>query len=334
MAYQIERELNAFRQLISQIPRERYAVRQAFDDAFIIAPTGYGAAKVAGKELGATFLAIVHGNEWAGLAALNSVLEHIISGTVRIRFPVAFALGNPQAALENRRFLERDLNRSFDRADATLHEEKRADQLETILSETAWLLDIHQTREVSTQAFFIFPYSSASLTFARAIAPQHPVVTHWGKPFSTEGRCSDEFVNTKGGTGITLELGRNSFDPYHIAVGVDAIIWALKMIGQLSGLEPVVGLQREARSSGDLYTWAAVVPWPEKGEAVLDPGWFNFKEVRQGQRLGIAGDQEILAPASGMILFPKYLDPVKDAGGPRPTELCRIMKKIASTDLP
>jgi len=338
MAFDISSELAAFRHLMGIVPRERYSVRRVCDDAFVIAPTGFGAAKVAGKQIGATFLAVVHGNEWAGLGALNSVLEHIVSGNIQIRFPVAFALGNPTAALQNKRFMERDLNRCFDREAAKLAEEKRADELESILSETAWLLDLHQTREISPHAFFIFPHTTRGFAFARAIAPHHPVVTHWGDPFSAEGRCSDEFVNAKGGVGLTLELGRNSFDPYHMAVGVDAVLWTLRVVGELSGTEPVVPLKRALRSTGDIFTWAAVMPWPAEGTAVLDPGWTNFRAVQKGQRLGMLNDKngatEIIAPESGYILFPKYPDPVKDAGLPRPTEIGRIMKKIAPSELP
>ena len=334
MAFEISRELDSFKRLMNLVPRERYSVLEAFENAFIIAPTGFGASKIGGKQIGATILAIVHGNEWAGLASVNSVLEHIISGTIQIRYPVAFALGNPQAAIQNKRFLERDLNRSFDRSQTDLLEEKRADQLESILAETAWLLDIHQTRELSAQAFFIFPFTESAFKFARSVGPAHPIVTHWGKPFSAEGRCTDEYVNRKGGTGITIELGRNSFDPYHISVGVDAILWTLRTAGELAGFDPLIQLNRESRSMGDIYTWAAVVPWPEEGEAVLEPGWFNFKEVNAGQLLGRVGKLEIKAPESGHILFPKYLDPKQDVGTPRPTELCRIMKKIQAADLP
>lgn len=334
MTLEINKEIAYFRYLTQLMPRARYSVRQICDDALLVAPNGFGSARLAGKQIGLTFLGLIHGNEHAGVAVLNNLLEHVVNGTVQLRFPVAFALGNTNAGRLNQRFVERDLNRSFGRETALLAEEKRADELEILLKETAILIDFHQTREPTPQPFFIFPYSKNSYKLARSIAPQYPVVTHWGKPFSAEGQCTDEFVNANGGTGITLELGQNSLNPYHVAAGVDAAMWSLRVASEWFGIEPAADSKRSERGVGNLYTWAAVLSWPPQGDILLEPGLTNFTQVKHGQVLGRGPSGPVISPVDGAILFPKYLDPIKDKGLPRPTELCRIMKTINDADLP
>lgn len=356
MGYQIDRELAFFRREAAQLAQALsrgshgpWTGTEVVADGWVFTPpTGQKAKGGEGakstKTIALTIFGMIHGNERAGLAVLNSLIEMWKAG--RLAPPLgafALVLGNPAAAEKNVRFLERDLNRSFGREQNQLLEEKRADELEKILTQTAMFFDIHQTKQPGDRPFFIFPYSRNGLSLARAIAPQVTVVTHWGKPFSNDGRCSDEFVNSCGGTGITIELGQNSLNPYHVAVGVEAAIWAIGVADEaLQGGEksPKSGLNTGhcardgGRAEGELFTWAAVVPYPPSGEVALDPGWNNFRYVKAGERLGTIDLQPLLSPAAGFMLFPKYNDPVADAGLPRPSELCRLMKPISDSDLP
>ena len=246
---------------------------------------------------------------------------------------MAFILGNPWAARENKRFLERDLNRSFALQDSGSREGRRARELTAVLKDTAYIVDFHQTSRPSERPFFIFPYNERSYRFAREIGPRHTIVTHWGKPFSAEGMCSDEFVNSQGGTGISLESAIG-FDPYQIAVGVEASLWAIKAVGEArSGGEAFS--RRRLDAAPQLYTWADIVAWPADGLVDLDEGWSNFKDVGAGQRLGAVGGKPLNARVSGKILFPKYLTREQQQELlSRPTELCRIMRPISEAELP
>ena len=57
---------------------------------------------------------------------------------------------------------------------------------------------------------------------------------------------------------------------------------------------------------GEVYTWAEVVPYPEKGDVLLDGGWDNFKEVKEGQKMGTVDGEPIFAPVDGYMIFPNY----------------------------
>ncbi|MBQ46268.1 MAG: hypothetical protein CMP10_02010 [Zetaproteobacteria bacterium] len=290
-----------------------------------ILPSHSEPTAVRGKKNGLTLMALTHGNELGGIAVLNDVLNWLKEDSSRLKYPMQIILGNPWASLENKRFKERDLNRSFDRPSAETHEERRANELEPLLAETAWLLDIHQTIEPAERPFMIFPYTEGGVHFARQVAPRLPIVTHWGDSFSAEGKCSDEYVNSAGGVGITIELGQNGIQPYQVAVGVQACLNAMDAVSLYHKNKSVEPRLEEA----EIFTWGQVVPWPEN-DSVLDEGWYNFKEVKKGEKLGGSNSDPIIAELDGAVLFPKYL---RKSTTRKPTEICRIMKKVQASEL-
>jgi len=343
--YNIEREIERFAAIDehvrahSHLRHVRLEVEKIDEFGWLLSPEGgFDAGRLAtGKDIALTLMGIVHGNEWGGIAVLNAVLDLIAKGTVTLTAPTAFLLGNPQAAKANKRFLEKDLNRSFDVSNPTHKEELRALALQKTLTRTARLVDFHQTSRPCDRPFFIFPHSDDAYAFAREILPRQTIVTHWGKPFSVEGRCSDEFVNSRGGIGVTIELGQNGFDPYQVSAGTVAAIASISAVSvALAG--PVASDKQEKVAPytlGPIFTWGAVLPWPEEGVVTLRPGLDNFTEVKEGEELGRAGSTPILAPVAGRMLFAKYLTPDQQANlTSRPTELCRIMKQVEANDLP
>lgn len=276
------------------------------------------------KKVALTLMAVTHGNEVGGIATLNRLVRYWADSTP-LPLVVDLILGNVEASIANKRYLDRDLNRSFGRQDVQSREDIRARELEPFLSETCFLLDIHQTIEACDRPFFIFGYNNRSFEFACSLDEQIPIVTHWGKGFSNDGLCTDEFTNTKGGIGITIELGKKGFGTYMEAVGMSVSLSAMNVVHKvLSGED----LSSMANPPQQLYTWGEVIPWPSN-KASLDKGWYNFKEVEKGQILGKDGNSDILASVSGPILFPKY----PGAGEKTPAEICRILKPIKVGDL-
>ncbi len=275
------------------------------------------------KSIGLTLQAITHGNEVGGIISLIDCMKLIQGGVIRPDIPMAFILGNPVAALENRRFLETDLNRSFGSKDRTSLEGQRAHHLATILKQSDYLLDFHQTIEASLQPFFIFPYTEEGLAFARAAHNDVAVVTHWGKPFSLDGMCTDEYVNHSGGTGITIELGKKGFEAYQSSVGLQAALGALHFVQQKLSSQ-----FQSLTTEGPLYTWKVIELYQEGME--LKEGLYNFQPVSQGEIIGTFGSENLQARESGWLLFPKYH---RDQLAPRPRELYRIAKRIEPQDL-
>ena len=325
MKERIDAQIKRFTSLLEggKLP---YEVTEVCQYAYQVSPRIPNPRTFPDKPIPLTIMAVTHGNEVGGISVLNQLIELLISGIVTLDFPIQLALGNPWASREEKRFLERDLNRSFGRSSSESHEDRRASELEPMLLNTSYLLDIHQTIEASHRPFFIFPYKKECYDFARAIADDVSIVTHWGGGFSKDGACTDEFVNKNGGTGITIELGQKGFHPYQEGVGLRASLESIKLVAnRLKEIPDPV-----ASNPPEIFTWAEVIPFPD-GSASLDEGWYNFQWVEEGQRLGFKEDEEILAPCAGPILFPKY---IRESSGPqKPKEICRIMKSVTEGEL-
>ncbi|HSK41431.1 MAG TPA: succinylglutamate desuccinylase/aspartoacylase family protein, partial [Arenibaculum sp.] len=205
---------------------------------------------------------------------------------------------------------------------------RRAREIERLLERTRFCVDLHQTIEPCGTPFFIFAYDEHHLRFAQSIATDLPVVTYRGNQFSTlnTGLTLYEFVARIGGVGIGVELGQKGFGFYSEAVGLKV---ALGAIATMKALAAGNDLPELSGTANPLYPWQAVVPYPE-GNVALDDGLFNFQAITRGQRLGMDGDQPIVAPASGALLFPKY---VRSPDEPRPPELYRLMRRVYLADL-
>lgn len=276
------------------------------------------------KPIGLTIQAATHGNEVGGIDVLNAFMKLLQAAVITPPFPIAFVLGNPTAVHANRRFVERDLNRSFGQQGNTLDEERRARALEPILEQSAFYIDFHQTIEPSHRPFFIFPYTQDSFDFAAGLHEHIPIVTHWGLSFSKDGMCSDEYVNHRGGTGITLELGQKGFDVYHSGVGLQVALAAVQYAeAKLRGINP-----SKPRSAVELYTWQSIVPYEQGME--LREGLVNFQAVQRGDRVGSYKGQALQAAADGWILFPKY---PRDPLAAPAKELYRLIKRISVGEL-
>ena len=325
MEYSITREIEKFEQKFQSL-RGDIQIKKLAEFAYLVTPKSKKIQSKTGKQIDLTLMAITHGNEFVGVKVLNDILDFIDQDSFELGLSVCFILGNPWAAQKNQRFLEADLNRSFARAELTAKEHHRARKLESILSNSSYLLDLHQTRERSESPFFIFPYSVGGFRFARQISSEIPIVTHWGKPFSKSGQCTDEFVNSQGGTGITIELGQNGFDIYKIAAGFKAILRALEVVES----KIYKGVDLEPDADPHVFTWLDIVEFPESGDAALKPGYYNFKELPAGEEYGQKDGVPMNASADCRILFPYYPNTTEK----KSAELCRLLKKIELSDLP
>jgi len=67
------------------------------------------------------------------------------------------------------------------------------------------------------------------------------------------------------------------------------------------------------------------------GESRLVEGLYNFKEIKKNDLLGYQSKQEIIAKEDGAVLFPFYPKPMDYR---KPSELCRILRRVQSGELP
>ncbi len=325
MDYNIVSEIENFDLKCQQLEGDIHVEKLA-DFVYLLSPKTKPYPANPAKDIDLTLMAITHGNEFVGVRVLNEILNFISQDSYQLRLSICMILGNPAAAKRNQRFLEADLNRSFARVEWSAKEHHRARELEGVLLRTSYLLDLHQTRERSEMPFFIFPYSKGGFSFARQISWEIPIVTHWGKPFSKVGQCTDEFVNNQGGTGITLELGQNGFDVYKISAGFRAALQTIQVVeSNLYKKQPL-----KVNDSHEVFTWLEVVEFPESGDASLAPGYYNFKTVAAGETYGVSDGRSLVASTESKILFPYYPNNTER----KSAELCRLLKKIPVSELP
>jgi len=314
----IEREFAKFHNNIKELSACGYRVREEIDNGYVITPRG-------SDELLLTLMAVTHGDEVAGLAVLNEVVEFLRAGCAPLRGGLALLLGNYPAVLQGTRYVQRDLNRSFALQEVAteIGEVARARSLAKILRRTKFFIDFHQTTEHSTSCFGIFPFQPRSLAFAQLVQCELPVVTRFGGRFSQDGMCSDEFVQEQGKVGITIELGQKGFDPTQIACGVLIALRALCCVNTAASLDGV-------SVTTPLYTFGQVITYPASGDVRLVEGLYNFKQVAGGERLGTVEGKAVEAEEDGAVLFPKYKF---DRQRP-PHELCHILRKASAEDFP
>ncbi|MBN3817877.1 succinylglutamate desuccinylase, partial [Paraburkholderia sp. Se-20369] len=275
------------------------------------------------------FIALTHGNEYAGLPALNALCRYFAAGVLAPAASIGFLLGNVDAARRGTRFVERDLNRTFGRSQRDTVDDRRARDMEPVMARARYSLDLHQTIEPSEAPFFVFNYMASSLQLAHVISQDTPVVTHWGRPFSatTAGGCtSDEFIQQAGGVALSIELGQKGFGLYQIAAGVRV---CLETIAAIDGVLRGAPLPAVQACANPIYTWAHIVPYPD-GDVRLDAGLRNFQPIRAGERLGMHDGAPIVADESGLLLFPKYR---RSESEPKPGELYRLLRQPALSEL-
>ncbi len=322
-------EISQFETAIAAIDRTRYDIEKRSEHAYVLIPSQGSRIRLPqGKNIGLTFLAIMHGNEIGGVRVLTDVLAFLNISQWSPSLPIAFVLCNYRAAAEDVRFLDRDLNRSFGMKNNSTWEGSRALELEDILTATAYMVDLHQTTEVAESPFFIFPYTPHAFALAQGLDEHLPIVTHWGQPFSQEGRCSDDYINSLGGTGLTIELGQNGVSAFKSGAGFKVCLKAMAVAEHLLSGKNLPKILNEP----EVYTWNEIIPWTEE-RTQLNPGWYNFKIATSGEILGYCGKEQvpIVAGATGPVLFPKYqTTPEKPKV---PGELVRILKRISVHDL-
>ncbi len=328
MSRQIDDELQKFAEGIKEL-RSIMNVEEIAEYAYTLKPKEKTLEPLPPKSLGLVVSGIVHGNETVGIAVINEFISLLASETIDCGIPLGIFLGNPPAALANKRFLLRDLNRSFDRSGHSA-EERRARELLPILAEAMWYLDLHQTNRPAEEPFFIFPYTSESFAFAQNLSAHTPIVTHIHSSFSKDGQCTDEYVNSHGGAGLTLECGQAGFDPLQVGFGLKTVLHAVRFVHNILEKDKPPHPARTERRK--IYVVKDTIACPQDGIVKLREKLINLQSIEKGELLAMVDGHKILSPRSGRIIFPNYSAETA-APGQRPAELMRVVEEISAEDL-
>ena len=270
------------------------------------------------------FGALVHGNETGSIPAMVRLLEELRSETMVFGGRLTLFLGNPWAAREDLRFLEADLNRVFVDSDADTLEHRRARHLMPVLRDADVFIDFHQTILPTERPFYICPFGEEGWRWARALAGAEVWVTRApGESFSSGTCCSDEFVRQQGAVGLTLELGQKGFSAAAAERAERVMRDAVSLCERLAAGRTTIVEASEERPELGFYRTVFKPPFPDRSWG-LRPGLTNFQSVHLGERLSAEGTPELLAPADGVLLFPKY----PPADQPLPAEIVRVLERM------
>jgi len=267
----------------------------------------------------------VHGNEPAGVRALESVLRELRSEDAPPFRGTFVALAGNLGALETSvRFRDRDLNRQWTdprteelRGSGAIRPElgpegREQKRLLDILEETleqdrrgpAYLVDLHTTSSESPP-FGIVGRREACRRFSR----DFPIPHVRGLERHLPGMLAD-WACRRGFASFTAEAGQ-----HEASSSVDrlrAVVWtALAAAGLVEEDEAPVDRARQllSRSSGgvprrlDVRYRHAITP--DNGFR-MRPGWKNFDRVLEGDVLADDREGEVPAPHSGLLFLPLY----------------------------
>lgn len=264
----------------------------------------------------------IHGNEPAGVEALKRVLDTLQAHRQTFSGRLVALLGNTEAFSQGRRYVEKDLNRMWEKdriAQLTAHkiedlkheDREQFELLQVLKSVTrgnpgdVFFMDLH-TSSADGPPFGVLNDSLHSRFFVRAF----PLPLVLGFEEELRGTLAD-YMDSLGHVSAGLEAGQHTSS---LAVDhLESLIWiALVSAGNLSQ-EQVPEFQshyqRLADCCRDLPSFIEVRyrhPVKREDEFLMQPGYRSFQEVESGQLLARDRQGDIAAPGRAFLLLPLY----------------------------
>lgn len=266
----------------------------------------------------------IHGNEPAGIEALQRVFQYLHHAKPEFAGMVLGVCGNRSALEIGERFVDIDLNRQWkseniDRIESAskegllLNEEREQKQLLTLFKyiiehtehSPVIMMDLHSTSSVG--GCFTFPLSDA-LSRDLALFLEQPVIN--GLEDMMSGTTLNYFADMQY-AGFAFEAGQHE-DPV-TADRMEAAVWfTMERLQQITRIdEPkrdvflkllrseAEGLPKEVRLE---YRHAI----SERDEFVMNPGYKNFQKITAGEVLAQDRNGAVQAIQDGLILMPLY----------------------------
>ncbi len=285
--------------------------------------------RVEGSVPGSTLICLggLHGNEPAGVIAIQRVLADLEGKEDGLKGQVIGVVGNRQALAADRRFLAHDLNRAWhtDRMarlkdEGVLHDGEDQEQIELdevltgIVREASgrlFLLDLHTTSGPGP-AFAILDDSLLN----REVALDFPVPLILGLEEELSGTLASYF-SLQGVTVLGFEAGQHT-DPRSVDRAEAAIWVALESGGFLKSSlrHPAKAARQRLIDDTDIGRRIFEVRHghhiqPQEGFR-MKSGYRSFKTVEAGEKVGSSVHGDVAAPFGGRILMPLYQDQGED----------------------
>ncbi len=283
---------------------------------------------VEGASAGPLLLCVggVHGNEPAGVRALEMAVPLLRSRRTRVAGDFVAVVGNVQALAAGRRYLAYDLNRVWtasrigeavaraegDGRAARRPEDHEVVRMLAILEEVAarargpvHVLDLHTTSS-GGGAFSTSATTPRHRRFGGAIPV--PMVRHLNHKL--QGTLTT-YLDRFGYTAAVFESGQHR-EPAAVDRALGAIWLAVRASGLLGAADAPEATAAYRELQDEWLHLPRVVeltyrhPIAEGDGYLTNPGFRNFQPVRAGDVIGRDRNGDVVAPRSGRILMPLY----------------------------
>lgn len=261
----------------------------------------------------------IHGNEPAGLSAIQRVLARLAAQATPLRGELVGVSGNLRALRAGRRYVDRDLNRRWtpeNIAKITRGGPETSEDRETLELLQVFVplmrrgrvsfIDLHSTSGPST------PFSCmADVLRNRPLALALPIPVVLGLEEVIEGSMLG-YLCDLGHVGVAVEGGQHS-DPRTVDFHESCLWLMLVAAGSLAAEEVPDLEQHRARLQGASVGVPAVceirhrhVVRAEDEPFTMRPGFVNFQPVTKGQVIAEHAGGPVRAPESGLMMLPRY----------------------------
>lgn len=256
-------------------------------------------------------LGAIHGNEKCGTIGCDRVIKEIDDGYVKImRGQVVFVpIGNPEAYNQDRRFIERNLNRYLvPMPESDCYEAKLGNILCPMLADCDVHLSIHSYTVGGEPFIFVAPGCEKEHAFAASLGPW-TLLTGWEQAYAATGRRthdaddeestgSIEYARRHGALAVNIECGQHN-DSKAPDVAYNAIRNALRHLEMTD--EPKLEV---AKKPERLVTVTHVFYRDDLG--TFPKPWKHLEAVKKDEAMAYHADGSIIpAPEDGFIIMPK-----------------------------
>lgn len=276
--------------------------------------------RIKGKKPGPTvvFFAGIHGNEYAGIDAMNTILPSLNSET--LKGEIFGIYGNIKALSQRKRFVDCDLNRVWTKKllyDLDNNKDPNNEQLEqkalyTIIKEILnssegpfYFIDLHTT---SSKTLPFITINDALINRKFSSCFNIPVVL--GIEEYLEGPLLS-YLNTLGYVSLGFEAGQHT-DPLAIKNCEAFIFLVLKHSGVLDENEDYKArvyqqiLTSSSKSINSIFEVIYKYHIKPFEEFKMLSGFKSFQSIKKGTRLAISNNQSIHSKYSAQLFMPLY----------------------------
>ncbi len=252
----------------------------------------------------------IHGNEICGPRALERLAHEFESGQLKLAKGscVLVPVCNEGAYAARTRYLEENLNRVFQlHDDPKSHERQLANHLAPLVRACDYLLDLHSMQAQGDPFVFLNRPNPESEKFCRSLGAEW-IVKGWPELYDSlpelQASCTQTYADRWGKPNALIECGSHD-DPSSVEVGYQSVRRALDYLGLLAG-------QDIPSSSGAAFLTLRDLYFRRSQQDRFVKTWRNFEPVREGELIGYrgAGDEPVLSPRSGVIVFPSPVSAV------------------------